>query len=221
LLLTARYSGARPLLHSVSLHPKRNLSPSPSSSMSFAPTRFACLLRTLAGALALVGAVLLVTIPAHAASLERNVADLGSGEIDKLKAAIAELASNDDPRALAVLRALDNRELKFDSARTAFIVKSDASGPESTIDALTGAPATPAGNLEAPLMNNAVRRSLGPALAQLRLQSKDESIRLEAATEVAKRPSDELRDAVATALEKERVSSIKRLLRLSLAQIDL
>lgn len=178
-------------------------------------------LRLLAWSSLLFGFVLLVSQPTWASSLEQSVTDLGSGDLDKLKAAIAELASSDDPRALTVLRALDNRELKFDSAHTPFIVKSDVSGPEGTINALTSAAATPTGDLEAPLVNNAVRRSLGPALAQMRLQSKDEHTRLEAATEVAKRPSEELRDAIATALTREQVTDIKRYLSLALAQIDL
>jgi urea transport system permease protein len=58
-------------------------------------------------------------------------------------------------------------------------------------------------------------------LAQVRLQSKDNGIRFEAATEVAKRPSEDLRDAIANALAKEQVGDIKRHLSLALAQIDL
>lgn len=169
----------------------------------------------------LVCALLLLVSPSKAATVEQNITDLSSGDIDKLKTAIAELASSDDPRALAVLRALDNRGLKFDSAHTPFIVTSGGGEPDSTTNALTGAPGVPAGNLEAPMVNNAVRRSLGPALAQMRLQSKDNSVRFEAASEVAKRPSEELRDAIATALGKEQVTDIKRHLSLALAQIDL
>lgn len=177
--------------------------------------------RLLAWSSLLFGFVLLAAAPTWAASVEESVTSLASGDIDKLKAAIADLAHSDDPRALAVLRALDNRELKFDGAHTPFIVKSDVSGPEGTINALTSAPATPVGSLDAPLVNNAVRRSLGPALAQMRLQSKDESTRFEAASEVAKRPSEELREAIATALAAEHVTDIKRYLSLALAQIDL
>ncbi len=176
------------------------------------PARLVLLLSTIA--------LLLLPIPARAATVEQNIADLGSGDIDKLKAAIGELASSEDPRALTVLRALDNRELKYDSAHTAFIVKSGSAG-ESTTNAVTGEPGQPSGSLEAPMVNNSVRRSLGPALAQLRLQSKDVALRLEAATEVAKRPSEELRDAIAASMAKETVADIKRQLSLALAQIDL
>ncbi len=184
------------------------MSPSPSF-----PTR---LLRILC-----LCALFVVSVPAFAADLEQNLAHLGSGDIDKLKTAIAELASSEDPRALPILRALDNRELKFDSAHVAFIVKSDVTGPDGTINALTGVPGTPSGNLEAPLVNNAVRRTLGPALAQMRLQSKDVKLRQEAATELAKHPADELRDAMAQALEKEDEADIRRALSLALAQVDL
>lgn len=170
----------------------------------------------------LLSLCVLLAVPARvsAATLEQNVMDLGSGDADKIKAAISELASSDDPRALTVLRAMDKRELKFDSSLTPFIVSSEVA-PSSTLNALTGAPATPSGSLDAPVVNNAVRRILSPALAQMRLQSKDEAIRFEAATELAKRPSEELRDAMAQALEREKVSDIKRQLRLAVAQVDL
>lgn len=162
-----------------------------------------------------------LTAPARGASIEEGLAGLGSGDIDKVKVAIADLAANEDPRALTILRALDARELKFDTSHVAFIVKSASDGSQEVVAALTGAPATPMGNMEAPTVNNAVRRTLGPALAQVRLQAKDADIRLEAAVELAKRPSDELRDAMANALEKEHVDQIKHHLRLALAQVDL
>lgn len=170
----------------------------------------------------LLSLCVLLSMPARvtAATLEQNVTALGSGDVDKIKAAISELASSDDPRALTVLRAMDKRELKFDSSLNAFIVSSDSS-PSQTLNALTGAPASPTGNLDAPVVNNAVRRILSPALAQMRLQSKDEAIRFEAATELAKRPSEELREAMAQALEREKVSDIQRQLRLAIAQVDL
>jgi urea transport system permease protein len=183
--------------------------------MTSVPTRLVYILSTL------VSVVLLLAAPTRAATVEQNITDLGSGDIDKLKTAIAELASSEDPRALVVLRALDKRELEFDSAHTPFIVKREAGSPESTLNALTNAPGTPSGSLAAPMVNNAVRRFLGPALAQVRLQSKDNGIRFEAATEVAKRPSEDLRDAIANALAKEQVGDIKRHLSLALAQIDL
>lgn len=165
-----------------------------------------------------VSALLLLTGSAFAATIEQNLTDLSSGDIDKVRGAIADLAGSDDARALTVLRALNDRELKFDSEGHGFIVKAAGTSP---IDALTGTPATPAGNLEQPLVNNSVRRTLAPALAQLRLQSKDVKVRLEAAVELAKRPSDELLDTTRQALETETDADIREQLLLAVAQLDL
>lgn len=163
-------------------------------------------------------ALLLLTGPAFAATIEQNLANLSSGDIDKVHGAIADLAGSDDAQALPILRALNDRELKFDGEGRGFIVKTDGTAP---IDALTGAPATPIGNLDQPLMNNAVRRTLAPALAQLRLQSKDVKVRLEAAVELAKRPSEDLLETTRQALETETDEDIRHQLLLAVAQLDL
>lgn len=153
---------------------------------------------------------------AAAADLASSLADVASEDLDKVKAAIAALANSAEPRALAILQALDARELKFDEQNNAFIA-----GEGELVDALTGAPKAPAGKLEAVRVNNVVRRVLAPAIAQMRLQSKDLTVRLEAASELAKRPAAELREAMGVALENEKNKDVKKHLRLAIAQVDL
>ncbi len=166
--------------------------------------------------LTLVGLSTLWSPTARAADLAASLADVSSDDLDKVRAAIATLASSSDPQALAILQALDTRELKLDEQKNAFIAVGD-----EPRDALTGAPKAPVGKLEIVRINNAVRRMLAPAIAQMRLQSKDLTIRLEAASELAKRPASELREAMGTALDGEKNKDVKKQLRLAIAQVDL
>jgi urea transport system permease protein len=150
------------------------------------------------------------------AAFESAVYALSQDDPTVLSNAIAELGTLDDPRALAVLSALAAGELSFDENKAAFIKKSDA-----VIDAKTSAPGTPIGKLTTAKINNAMRRSLGPALAQSQLRAKDPEVRLLAATELFKRPTAELHDAIQAAVTTETNSEVKELLSLALAQLDL
>lgn len=157
--------------------------------------------------------VLLLASAAHAAPFEESLKALAQGGSET---ALAAIASSDDERALTVLQALDDGELTFDSAGTAFVERDG-----EKISVLSGQPATPEGELKNPTVNNTMRRILRPALAQLRLEAKDLKVRLAAASEVSKRPSEELLPAMRQALETEKNSKVIELLELGLAQIDL
>jgi urea transport system permease protein len=151
-----------------------------------------------------------------AADLASNLADIVSDDMDKTKAAIVNLANSTEAQALPILQALDARELKFDEQKTAFITVDG-----ELRDALTGESKAPVGKLEAVRLNNVLRRTLTPAIAQMRLLSKDLTIRLEAAGELAKRPASELRETMGLALERETDDDVKKQLRLAIAQVDL
>lgn len=153
---------------------------------------------------------------AHAAELESWLADIASADVDRMHQAIAALAASDDPRALPVLLALNRTQLRFDRQGRALLVTET-----EVTDALTGQSAPSDAEATAPRMNNAVRRVLAPALAQIRLQSKDVAVRLEAAAELAKRPSDALHETMQLALARESDSQVKKQLRLAVAQVDL
>jgi urea transport system permease protein len=75
--------------------------------------------------------------------------------------------------------------------------------------------------LEGPLLNNALRRALRPALAQLSLGSKDRDVRFAAAKDLSQSAGSELLGPMHIALEQEDDSDIARLLRLGIAQLDL
>jgi urea transport system permease protein len=141
---------------------------------------------------------------------------LAKNDPDKGPAAISALAATGSERARLALEALDAGKLKFDLEGQAFIVDD-----EKVTDALTGAPVAAPAKLDAPLGNNALRRALRPALAQLRLKSDDRDVRLAAATDLAKGASEELLDAMQSALDGEKDHQVAKLLRLSVAQLEL
>ena len=91
----------------------------------------------------------------------------------------------------------------------------------ATLDALTGRPRDSAGSARAVPLNNQVRRALGPALAGLRLLAGDPIVRRQAADELAEHPLEGSEAVLRLALSRERDSSIRTALEISLAQIDL
>jgi urea transport system permease protein len=165
---------------------------------------------------ALLCVSLLLWSPRASAGLESALYALTQEDSTVLKNGISELATLDDPKALAALMALSSGQLMFDENKLAFI-KTDS----GVIDAKTGAPGTPIGKLSAIKVNNTLRRSLGPALAQSQLRSPDVDVRLIAATELSKNPSDEMLETLNAAIAKESDADVKELLGLAVAQLEL
>lgn len=151
-----------------------------------------------------------------AQGLDQALVGVASDDRERLGAAIVELGALDDPRAVLILKALDEGQLRIDERGNAFI-KSDA----AVLDAKTGQTATPSGSTREPPMNNRVRKNLTLALARAGLRSIDADVRLDAAVELAKDPSPELASDMRVALQKEQSGSIRDLLRVSLASLDL
>jgi urea transport system permease protein len=188
-------------------------SPEPKKAMF--PTSIKTLLRACVGAcIVLLGAT--VSSGTRAASLEEALAGMASEDRDRLESAISELGSLPDPRALAVLQALDAGKLRVESSGGVFL-----QAPGGLIDARTGQPGLPVGATREPPVNNRVRRNLAIAIARGELRSEDTAVRLAAATELAKQPSSELDADLRAALAKEQDSSVRDLLRVSLASLDL
>jgi urea transport system permease protein len=164
--------------------------------------------------LVLVGAS--VSFGARAASLEDALAGVASEDRDRLESAIVDLGSLPDPRALAVLQALEDGKLRVEPSGGVFL--QSAAG---LIDARTGEPGTPVDGTREPLVNNRLRRNLALAIARGELRSEDSGVRLAAASELAKQPSSELDADMRAALAKEHDPSVRDLLRVSLASLDL
>jgi urea transport system permease protein len=135
--------------------------------------------------------------------------ELAAQAIDHLKAA-------GDPACLPALQALDEGTLCADAAGNVFIKTKAGVKP-----ALPNGPAQPNGALKTVDADNTVRRALLPALAALRLSSPDRDVRLAAAEELAKRPSDDVAPLLRGALAKEKDPKIRSSLSLAVAQLDL
>ncbi len=155
-------------------------------------------------------------VSVRAAGFDDALLGVASDDRDRLEAAIAELGSLPDPRALAVLVALEAGQLRIEPGAGVFIQTDGA-----LLDARTGKPGSPAGALQEPLVNNRLRRTLALALARGQLRSDDPALRLAAASELAKQPSDELVPDMRAALDKEQSSDVRELLSVSLASLDL
>ncbi len=160
--------------------------------------------------------VLLLPAPALAQSFEEAIQSLASPDLQKMQGAVEALAASDDARALQTLIALSDKRLRFDAEGNALSATDDG-----FINIETGQATEPTGELTTPVVNNAIRRVLRPALARMRLQAKDPEVRLAAAIEVSKRPSEELLEPMRSALATERDGDIVKLLRLGIAQMDL
>jgi urea transport system permease protein len=145
-------------------------------------------------------------------------ADLGrlSGDQAAAIAAIDQIKARADLAALPALQALEDGNLRLDAAGNAFVVKDGKLAP-----AISGGPATPSGAIKSPLLDNKLRRALSQALATLKLSSPNRELRLLAAEELAKQPSEDVIPLVRARLTKEPDADIREHLALALAQVDI
>jgi urea transport system permease protein len=154
---------------------------------------------------------------AHAADdLDRGMAEVVGQDSVRARAAVEAFKAKAEVRALPALQALDDGNLRIDTAGNLFIEKDGKLTP-----ALPGRLAAPVGAVRAPSVDNGLRRQLLPALALLKLSSPDREVRSNAADELSKRPSDDVAPLMKTALAKEKDSEIREKLELALAQLDL
>lgn len=153
---------------------------------------------------------------ARAADLEGALSDLGSTDFGRVADAVTAIAESDHPRALDLLRALEEQKLTVDPTG-ALLIQTDG----GVIDALTGEPTTPSGPPREVSVNNRVRRALGPALSRLRLLSPNLEVRRAAALELSKHPDAGTIEVVRRALDVEGDDEVQELLSLAIARLDL
>ncbi|MCY4388873.1 MAG: urea ABC transporter permease subunit UrtB [Desulfurellaceae bacterium] len=143
---------------------------------------------------------------------------LGAKSRRDVRQAITALGTLNDPAALPALEALGDRRLRIDKAGLVYIKGEDG----SLHDALSGATvALDEASLRTPRINNAVRRTLRPVIAQLQLSSLDVAVRLAAAEELTKRPRPEMMDILQAALDREIEAAVRDILAVALAQMQL
>jgi urea transport system permease protein len=162
-------------------------------------------------ALAVLAALVAGAGSARAAgSFDEALAGLASPSPDEVARAVQGLAASGDVRALGVLQALDDGEVMVDGGGRVYVRGRDVTSG-----------AAPAGGAHGPVMDNGVRRVLGPLLARLQLVATSPETRLAAVTELARRASEDDIPALRDALSREKVRFVRRALVAALAEADL
>ncbi len=153
---------------------------------------------------------------AHGAlDLPKELAAVVGDDTEAATSAVERLKAAGDTAALPALQALEDGTLRVDASGQLFI-KGD-----SGLKPAAGGTATPRGALRTPQPDNQLRRVLLPTLAALKLNSPDRTLRLAAAEELAKRPTEDVAPLVRAAFAKEKDADIREQLGLAVAQLDL
>ncbi len=158
--------------------------------------------------------------PLRAAGLEEALAHFTSDDYSEIEEGIAAVAASGDPRAAALIEALQDGRLLY-SAEQKKVFYKDASG--KLFDAVTNAAIADSGpaDVDAVGVNNRIRRAIDAALGGLTLMSPDPAKRLESAQAVFKSREASVLPAIEAALEKETNPRIKRVLNEARAAIIL
>jgi urea transport system permease protein len=167
--------------------------------------------------LARLGAILLALVlacaasPLRAAGLEEALAHFATGDFSDTGDGIAAVTASGDPRAAAILEALQDGRLLYSAAQKKVFLK-DQSG--RLFDAATGAPAAGAGpaDIDTVGITNRLRRAIDAALGGLTLISPDPARRYEAAQAVFKSHEAGKLPAIDAAIAKETDARIRRVL---------
>jgi urea transport system permease protein len=161
----------------------------------------------------LVLALLAMIAPttASAADFATSVARLGADSFTETEAAVGDVATSGNERAVVVIEALSGGTLLFDPGTHRVVIKE----PDGTItDAATGeaVAAADASSSKPVRLNNRIRRSLEASLGTLRLIAPDPAKRREAAAAVFKSRDAANLPALDTALAKESDPGVKQAL---------
>jgi urea transport system permease protein len=143
-------------------------------------------------------------IAAHA---DDPLTELASGTFNGVRQGVEDLALSGNPRAAAIISALQGGRLFFTPDQTLLIKAAD----DSYTNAATGARVPDAGFGVKPVrLNNSVRGAIDAALGSLRLFDPDASVRLDAAAAVFTSHDPAAIPALDRALAKETDDSVKR-----------
>lgn len=166
----------------------------------------------------LVLIALMLSSSAIAESFEQSVKTLREGSYSKKIEAVAALAEIDDDRVLPALQAMADGKL-YEAKRGGEIFIEDGDQYRSV---MTGEISDKtSGAVSKIRINNRLRGALRTAIASLQVRAKDIAVRKGAARDLIKSPDEELRPIIFDAYKKEEVASVKELLAVALATIDI
>ena len=181
--------------------------------------RFGGMHRSLLLGLAFFIALLSFPPGVLASDFDDALAGIGSKNRKQIKASVQALAELGDPRALPVLTALLGKRLRIDDAGQ-FYETVEGGDELRRLPGGEGVDPAPS-SLRKPRINNAVRRVLGPAIAQLQLSSDDPGLRRAAAESLPDRLGERELLAVRRAAAREASPEIREILALALARADI
>jgi urea transport system permease protein len=155
----------------------------------------------------------------EANDFESKVKGLAEKSRTKLKKAVIALGDLGDAKALPILEALKEKQLRVTKDKQLLIL--DESG-ENGLGALSGKVVDISKlSLKKPRVNNSIRRVIAVSIAKLKLGAENSDIRLSAAQELLKRPSDSVIDLIEKALASEKNDTVRKTLSLVLAKLYL
>ncbi|MFO1143885.1 MAG: urea ABC transporter permease subunit UrtB [Amaricoccus sp.] len=160
---------------------------------------------------ALAGICMLLAGPLAAQTLDELVAKLPGGSFNDRAAVVGAIGATGDPRAAALLGALQEGNLQQRKSDDAIVIVTGKGAAAKATDPLTGADL---GDVEprstTPIkVNNALRRSIRSAIATLSLVDADPAKRLAAAEQAFAAPDPDAIAALDTALDKEKDARVK------------
>lgn len=166
-------------------------------------------------------ALLVATVHADEfASLSTDLAKSGYSQKSRI---IDDLAALNDERTLSVLKAMLDGNLYMQKSDKSVVIGRDTdAGVEITdIQANQVVDVVGVRALEKVRINNSVRGKLRTVIASLQLGAKNPDLRRQSARDLIKSPDPSLRDLIASAYEKEELSSIKEEIAMALAMVDI
>jgi urea transport system permease protein len=170
-----------------------------------------CFSRACLVALLLAFGFVLGFAAAHAATLDEALAHFTADDFSETIVGINEVAASGNPRAEAIIRALQDGQLMYSAERKAVYIKNDTG---KLADAATGQPITgeaPA-DLDTVRVNNRLRGAIDAAVGGLTLLSSNPGVRYDAAQAVFKSRQAAALPALETAIAREQDPRIKRAL---------
>ena len=168
--------------------------------------------------LALIAALPFLGATARAQDISGALAKLTTDSYADTGEAIAEMASSGNPRAAAIVQALQAGQLEFDAASKTVAIRSGS----GLLDAASGAAlANPPAGLSPVRVNNRVRTALAAAVGSLTLMSPDPMKRREAADAVFKSRDASTLPILETAITKEADGRIRTALEVARASVIL
>lgn len=150
-------------------------------------------------------------LTARAANLDEALAHFTADDFSETSTGINDVAASGDPRALTIIRALQDSKLMYSAEKKRVYIKEDSG---KLTDAATGKPISgeaPA-DVDTVRLNNRLRGALEAALGGLTLLADNANARYEAAQSVFKSRRVSALPALEAALAKEQDPGVKRVM---------